>query len=286
MIIHGTRSHLQGERRRGITLLLTMLVLVLAVTFLGREMLESTVVRMSSMSATFSTESRWIAEGVARQWQERSHDPKMNVDDLLRPVSWDFGAVPMHVEVLPTSTQNKLPIAVMNETDWVSFWQKQPSRVTLADEPARKLLESGDSALEVILGPKHIAAQDAYVANGITSNETTVPFDVLTIWGDGHLDLNRASREVLQGRFPTFSDAQISGIFACRTTGPMTDTERLVDELSLSADQSELLRQVAAFAPKSLELLIHVRRGGVAALYWAVITLGKDGQVLEVRPIL
>ncbi len=280
------------RHRRGITLLLTMLVLVLAVTVLARQMLETTVVRMSSASVTFAAESRGVAEGVARQWQERSCDPKLNIDDLLRPVSWTLGdrstTVPVSVEITPTSTENKLSIALVPEADWVTFWQNQASPVTLAENPAAKLLVTADTALEVILAPRHITAQDAYVTRETNTRtaQTLVPFDIMTVWGEGHLDLNRASREVLQARFKTFTDAQISGILRVCATGPINDLKQLLDELSLSEDQSQLLNEVAVFAPKSLELLIRIHRGSVSALYLAVLSVGKEGQVLEVRPIL
>ncbi|HUO09021.1 MAG TPA: hypothetical protein VM008_12010 [Phycisphaerae bacterium] len=268
---------------------MTMLVLVLAVTVLSRQMLRTTVLRMSSASATFGVEAQWIAEGVARQWQEQSRDSKVNVDDLLRPVSWEVHSnafdVPTSIEVFPSSTQSKLYLPAMAKEDWLAFWQHQSTSITLADDPDTKLLESGSTALEVILSAKHISAQDAYLP-ALNRGQSVAPADVMTVWGDGRLDLNRASREVLQARLKTFTDAQISGILRIRASGPIKDITQINDELSLSEDQSRLLSSVAAYAPSFLELVIRIRHGGLCAVYFSVITVGKEGQVLEVRPIL
>lgn len=283
---HISRHEVQAGR--GVTLLLTMLVLVLAVTVLSRLMLRTTVLRMSSASTTFGVEAQWIAEGVARQWQERSGDPKTNVDDLLRTVSWEVGKankIPTTIEVFPSSTQNKLYVPAMTNTDLGSFWERESSAVTLAEDPETILLESGNTALEVILSPKHISGQDAYLRLP-NQPQRVVPSDVMTVWGNGQLDLNRAPREVLQAALKTFTDAQISGILRIRASGSIKNLTQINDELSLSDDQSKLLSSMATYAPSSLELIIRIRHGGLCGVYFSVITIGKQGHVREVRPII
>jgi len=157
-------------------------------------------------------------------------------------------------------------------------------------------MESGNSALEVILSPQCISAQTAYTPpfspSSPPSPSGTALADYFTVWGDGKVDLNRCPPEILRLRFKTLTDAQLSGIIRIRKQeekgggGGITRIQSLAEELKLSDNQRQLLFKHATTRPSCIELVILVKKGGLRALYHAIVTLGDGGKVLEVRPIL
>lgn len=275
-------------RRRGVTLLLTLLTVMLAVTLLSRQMMQTTIDRLDVSSASFAVEAQWMADGAARQYLDRSKDTALP-DDLLKPAIWTFAQTPespqVTIEVQPSSAQDKLHLPSTPVSVWMDFWRQKTGSIKLAEAPDRRLLESADAALEVILAQEYITAQDAYAAPAGNRSVQPVPADYLTVWGDGKLDLNHCPLEVLRARLTTFSDMQVAGILRVRGQGKITTTANLVEQLSLSEDQRQLLDSVGTTECTCVELVIRIRKGGLSGLYHGVITPGKQGRVLEVRPI-
>jgi hypothetical protein len=270
-------------------LLLTLLTVMLAVTLLSRQMMQTTIDRVDVSSASFAVEAQWIADGAARQYLDRSKDSDILLDELLKPAIWTFAQTPesprISIEVRPSSAQDKLHLPSTPAKIWMDFWRLKAGSMELAETPDRRLLESADAALEVILAQKYITAQDAYVSPAGGRGIEAVPADYLTVWGDGKLDLNHCPLDVLRARLTTFSDMQVAGILRVRGQGKITTTGALVEQLSLSDDQRQLLDAVGTARCTCIELVIRIRKGGLSALYHAVITPGKEGRVLEVRPI-
>jgi hypothetical protein len=260
---------------------------VLAVTILARQVTQVTTNRLAAASHGFLTESQWVAEGIAAQWQERSKNPRMTFDDLLVPCSWSFpqpDGPSIHVDVWPSSAHNKLSVPNMGMAEVTSFWLRQPSALQLAPDLDRRLFETGSTMLEVVLDPRYLSAHPCYVVPDERRGIDIAPADVMTVWGDGKVDLNRCALEVLKARLKGFTDIQVAGILRVRGQGPIKDISGLTTELSLSEDQQHLLAEAATVHPTTIELVIRIKKGGLSALYHAVLTVG--GQVQEVRPIL
>jgi hypothetical protein len=163
------------------------------------------------------------------------------------------------------------------------------------------VFESAAAALEVILLPGAVGGLDAYevppdrrgggdgVDGGGVGGGTVAPADVFTVWGDGRVDLNRASPAVLAARLRGWTDAQVAGVVRLRGGGGLRSTDGLAEALSLSEDQARTLDAAATVRPTAVELLVHVRRGGLSSLYHVVVDVagaanGRAG-LLEARPI-
>ena len=274
-----------SRKARGATLLLTILVLLLSVTTLSHLMLRTTIDRLETAAGPFAAESQWIADGIARQWQQKSRSANFDVDTLLRDAHWSFdssaGGPRITVDIHPTSTQNKLHLPSVDAKAWMQFWQKQPRATALAENADRQLMESGNAALEVILSPQYVSAQTAY-----KTYSGTALADWFTVWGDGKVDLNRCPLEILRLRLKGMTDAQLNGIIRIRSQGDIVRIESLAKQLNLSDNQRQLLVKHTTTWPSCIEMVILVKKGSLRALYHAVVTLGDNGKVLEVRPIL
>lgn len=277
-VLHSARLR-QGKggkrrRRTGAALLLTLLALVLLTWAAGRWMLRSTTVRVATSAVTWGTEAHWIAEGVARQWAQQAADPAVVWDPLLTPCTWAWG--PVQVAIYPSSAQNKLHVAWVPARQWLA----PPEGVTWNADPDQALLVSGQTALEVILGPEQLGGQAAYLA----PPGQTAPGDWLTCWGSGKVDVNRAAREILSRRLEGFTDAQISGILRLRSPAPLTSLAPLGEQVSLTGHQQEVLEQVGTLQPETLEVVIVLQRGGLRSVYHAVVEgTPPQGRVLELR---
>jgi hypothetical protein len=267
-----------------------MLTLVLAVTLLSHQMLQTTVDRLDATSASFCVEARWIADGATRQYLERSKNSGLSLDDLLKPASWTFAqtpkAPPITIVVQPSSAQDKLHLPSTPAKDWIDFWHQKNPGIELAQAPDQRLLESADAALEVVLAPQYVTAQDAYLWAGGSFGSSPVPAEYITVWGNGRVDLNHASLDVLQARFPTFTNMQVSGLLRARGQGRITSLAPLTEQLSLSEDQRKSLAAWATTHCTCVELVIQIRKGGLSSLFHAAFIPGQEGRVLEVRPIL
>lgn len=264
--------------RSGITLILILLLLAAVSVTLARQALSGSTQRIAALAHGFSVESQWVAEGVARQWLTRGQDPAVSMIDLMTASQWQLGD--LAVEVKTSSSEQKLAVHKVKTADWLGLWRRTSS-LTLVDNPEQALLEASYTAIECLLPKQHISAQEAYLPSG----EGIAPADLLTVWGEGRIDLNSASREILSAALAGFTDAQIGGILRLRQEAPIESLSLLPQELSLSQQQQEKINQMATLAPRHLELLITVRRGKLTALYHAVIDLAAPGRMLEVRLI-
>jgi hypothetical protein len=266
------------QRRRGATLLLVLIILVLAVTLASRQVMQNTALRLAGAGENFRDESLWIAEGVASQWALRSATPTVSTDALVTPANWTLGRY--GVEVWPSSSQDKLQVVAVPVDQWLPFY-RQRSQVPLVEDPQRMLLQRGSGAIELFLDSTCFNNQDAY----LNERGATAPADLLTVWGSGKVDLNHCPRDILSIRLHGFTDAQISGILRLREQASILRLDHLADALSLTEHQLSVLQEVATLRPEVLELVIRVKKGALVAMYHAAIAAGPQPRVLEVRSV-
>lgn len=263
---------------RGATLLIVMILLTIVTSTVGFIILRSSVSRISARAKSFSTESLWIAEGVAEQWQKRIQNVELLSDDWLIFTQWQQGE--LSVQVMPSSVESKFYLPSAQDRTWLDLWSSYQSSVKIDLDANQRILESGCTMLEAILDPVHVSAQDAYIPNRAGD---ACPFDWFTIHGSGKVDITRARREVMRLSFPGLTDAQLSGLSRFGQT--KFDSQKLSQELSLTEDQQKQVLPLIVTAPQTLELLIRIQRGGLQALYLAVLECRSDGKILEVRII-
>lgn len=268
-----------GTRRRGITLLLTLLLVAVLALVLAQQSLRVSTTRIVAVARAFSVESQWAAEGAAQQLLEEVQDRSVSWDHIMLPRQGYVGDVEIDVKI--TAAEHKLSVQTTDPKQWLALFQTQSQPPSFARDPQRSLVESGYTAIECLLEPSALGARPAYVA----PEGGRAVADMLTVWGNGTIDLNRASREVLAAALERFTDAQISGILRVRKDAPIDSLATLARELSLSAGQQDTLMRVGAFHPRHLELLIRVRRGQMQALYHGVIDAKPPVRVLELRMI-
>jgi hypothetical protein len=209
------------------------------------------------------------------------------LDRCLKPVHWHFttgDAADFNIDIWPNSVQEKLQVQSVDAADLRDYWGRHSSSLILAADVGQRLLESGNTALEAILDPSEISGQRAYLTSDATRGEEVAPADILTVWGDGRIDLNRCSLDLMRARLKGFTDAQLAGILQLRSQAPL-ETWDMAQKLDLSDHQVQELSLIQAFAPAQIELVIRLRKGGLSALYHAVVDIGTPGRVLEVRPI-
>jgi len=270
--------HLQ-RGRRGVTLFLTLLLLALASLFLAQQSLRAGTSRLASLAEGFNLQARWLAEGAARQWLGRSQDPAVSWDQLLGACHWQLAN--MEIQIQPSAAETKLLVQNVKPDRWVSLWGQQNSEVALVERPQEALVQSGYTALECLIDTKQLGNRAVYVAQP----DKVAPADLLTVWGDGKVDLNRASRQVLAAVLEDFTDAQVDGILRLRRQAPLASPEPLIKELSLSAQQQETLLQKGTFSPRYIQLLVQVHRGRLQALYHVVLDTQRPARVLELRAL-
>lgn len=264
---------------RGVTLLLTLLLVAVLAIVLAQNSLRVNTMRIAAAARAFSVESHWAAQGAAAQLLDEVQEPSIAWDQILLPRRWHVGDVAIDVKVL--AAEHKLSVQTTDPHRWLALWRTQGQAASFVRDPHRAMIESGYTAIECLLEPTAVGARAAYVA----PEGGRAVADVLTVWGDGKIDLNRAPREVLTAALERFTDAQVSGILRLRKEAPIDSLGTLARELSLSAGQQDTLMRVGAFHPRHLELLITVRRGQMQALYRGVIDAKAPVRVLELRAI-
>ena len=268
-------------RRRGVTLVLTLLLVAVLSLVLARQALRVGTARMTTLAQSFSLESEWVAQGAAEQWLARARAPDVDWAILTSRTEWRIGDV--SVEVRASATEHKLCVRTVPPQHWLAAWRREPASadVLLVEDPQRTLMDSGFTAVECLLDRRHATDREAYIAptGGVALAE------LLTVWGDGKVDLNRAPRDVLAAALHGFTDAQLSGLLRLREREPLDSLDRAALKLGLSGEQREMLLKSGVFAPRHMEMLITVKRGGLSALYHAVVDAEGVGRVLEMRLI-
>lgn len=269
------------RRRQAVTLVLVLLLLALLSSFMARQSLQMATMRIASSSRSFQLQASWLAEGIALQWLEQAQDPAVDRQELLQERSWNLDH--LRAQVKPSSSQNKLTLQKVKPSIWLPFWRRQNSQVVLADDPQLSLVNGGYAALECILSSRHLTGQDAYLAPE-QSEGSVAPSDLLTVWGEGKVDLNHASKEIISVALAHWTEAQVQGILRLRSQGPLNSYAVLAKELSSSNEQLKTLEEVGCFGIRQMELLIRINKGKMSAVYFAVLDL-EQGKVLEVRAI-
>ena len=265
--------------RRGVTLVLTLLLVAVLSLVLARQTLRVGTARMTTLAQSFALESQWVAQGAAEQWLARAKAPDVDWAILTSRAEWRIGNVT--VEVRASAAEHKLCVRTVPPQQWLAAWRRQPATadVLLVEDTERTLTDSGYTAVECLLDRCHVTDREAY----IVPTGGVALADLLTVWGDGKVDLNRAPRDVLAAALDGFTDAQISGLLRLREREPLDSLDAAALKLGLSGEQRETLLDTGVFAPRHVEMLITVRRGGPSALYHAVVDVEGAGQLLEMR---
>jgi type II secretory pathway component PulK len=273
------RRHPIYHRHRGVTLLFTLLLLAVVSLKLGQQAVNNATIRISSLSSGFSVQAQWIAQGVAQEWLTDTQNTSIPWTKLLTAKKWSMDNI--HVEVKPSSSEGKVSVLRVKSAKWQKLWQQNNGKLVCVENPDQELIESAGAALECLIDRRYADNRIAYVA----PDGSSAPADLFTVWGDGKLDLNRASREILSTVLDNFTDAQIDGLMGLRAREPIDSFDKVSQTLSLSADQQKRLEEVGVFSPRFVELLIQIGRGKMQALYHVVLDSKSPGKVLELRVI-
>ena len=268
------------SRSRGVTLVLTLLLLAVLSLAMAQQTLRSGTTRMAALAESFALESQWVVGGVAEQWLARATDPAVDWAAMAADCEWQVGEV--RVAVRTSAAEHKVCVRAVEPERWLTAWRGQPGSadLLLVQDPKRVLTDSGFTAIECLLDSRHVSDRDAYVSR----RDAAALADVLTVWGDGKVDLNRAPRHVLTVALRGFTDAQVSAILRLRERDPLDSLDVVALKLGLSEAQRGVLDQVGTFSPRYLEVLVDVRRGGLSAMYRVVVDV-QSGQIAEVRLI-
>ena len=278
--MHRRRVIGRSGRHRGVTLVLTLLLVAVMSLAMAQQTLRSSRIRTATLAEGFTLESQWVALGVAEQWLARARDPEVDWAGIMKNARWQVG--PLLVEAQTSAAEYKLCVRTVETQRWLAAWRRQPAsaELLLVPDPKRVLTDSGFAAIECVLDPSQVSDRIAYRL----PHHGRALADLVTVWGEGKVDLNRAPRDVLAAALVGYTDSQISTILRLREKEPLDSLDEVALKLGVSEDQRKVLEVVGAFAPRHLEMLIDVRRGRLFALFLAVIDVGS-GKVVEVRTI-
>lgn len=271
----------RGNHRRGMVLLMTILLLIVVVFLLSVTVRMLVIRDITSHAFYRNTESQAIAEGIAQSlWQKSNRLTSEEYPQLLGEDHWTTQA--WDITITLTSSQHKLHLHKVESDDWVGLWQERFPEIQLAASIYYQPFVQKTQVLESFLDNSEHAASKLFLSTG----EQPAPWEWVTLVGSGHIDLNHCSREILSRRLKGFTDAQISGILRIREETLIQNLQELIDPLNLTADQVHVLNQSACLAPETLEATLHLKQGAFEVLYYAVIRLGPNGGLQELRLII
>ncbi len=119
----------------------------------------------------------------------------------------------------------------------------------------------------------------AEFTNGDSQNEPVGLYDLLTIYGDGRININTASKQVLDA-IPLLSDAAVSEIIS-RQKSPARKFSSIADienSDSFTTADKLLLTQLAKFNSNHFQLLISIRKKGNSFWCEYVATIERQGK--------
>jgi len=122
-------------------------------------------------------------------------------------------------------------------------------------------------------------AETAKFTNGDSQNGPVVLYDLLTIYGNGRININTASRHVLDA-IPLLSDAAVSEIVSTQqsVTKRFSSIADIQNSDSFTTADKLLLTQLAKFNSNHFQLLISIRKKGNSFWCKYVATIERQGK--------